>query len=76
MRAFWNERARENAFYFVDTRQDYRAPDPERFFDSAELLDYLLDGLGVGLRGYERGARDRLRTRADHPPARGAQRRR
>lgn len=54
MRAFWNARARENAFYFVDTRQDYRAPDPERFFDAAELLDYLLNGLGVALGGSER----------------------
>jgi SAM-dependent methyltransferase len=50
MRRFWNARAREDAFYFVDTRQRYRAPDPERFWDSGELLDYLLGGLDVRLR--------------------------
>jgi hypothetical protein len=31
MRTFWNDRAKEDAFYFVDTRQRYRAPDPGRF---------------------------------------------
>ena len=50
MRRFWNARAREDAFYFVDTRQPYKAPDPQRFWDSSELVDYFLDGLGVGLR--------------------------
>jgi SAM-dependent methyltransferase len=53
MRTFWNERAREDAFYFVDTRQAYRAPDPDRFWQAGELVDYLLDGLGVSLRGDE-----------------------
>lgn len=47
MRRFWNARAREDAFYFVDTRQAYRAPDPERFWNAEELLDYFLSGLGV-----------------------------
>jgi SAM-dependent methyltransferase len=50
MRRFWNARAREDAFYFVDTRQRYRAPDRERFWDAAELVDYVLDGLGVKLK--------------------------
>ena len=50
MRRFWNARAREDAFYFVDTRQRYRAPDSDRFWDSGELVDYLLDGLDVRLR--------------------------
>ncbi len=50
IREFWNERAREDAFYFVDTRQRYRAPEPERFWQSTELVDYLFDGLGVRLR--------------------------
>ena len=49
MRSFWNERAREDAFYFVDTRQPYRAADRERFWDAEELVDYLLGGLGVQL---------------------------
>ncbi len=50
IRRFWNERAREDAFYFVDTRQTYRDPDPQRFWESADLVDYVLDGLGVKLR--------------------------
>jgi SAM-dependent methyltransferase len=49
MRSFWNERAREDAFYFVDTRQSYRASDPERFWDAEALVDYVLGGLGVEL---------------------------
>src|SRR5581483_11870342 len=49
MRRFWNDRAREDAFYFVDTRQRYRAPEPERFWDAEPLVDYLLAGLGVEL---------------------------
>lgn len=47
MRRFWNARAREDPFYFVDSRQHYRDPDPDHFWDAAPLLDYLLDGLGV-----------------------------
>ncbi|MGB9184386.1 MAG: acyltransferase family protein [Solirubrobacteraceae bacterium] len=49
MREFWNDRAREDAFYFVDTRQPYRATEAERFWDAAPLVDYLLEGLGVEL---------------------------
>lgn len=49
MRRFWNDRAREDAFYFVDTRQRYRAPEPGRFWDAEPLVDYLLSGLGVEL---------------------------
>ena len=49
MRSFWNERAREDAFYFVDTRQPYRGTEPERFWDADELVEYLLGGLGVEL---------------------------
>jgi len=47
IRRFWNARAREDPFYFVDTRQPYKAPDPDRFWDSEPLLDYILDELGV-----------------------------
>lgn len=50
MRRFWNARAREDAYYFVDTRQPYRQPQPERFWQSEELVDYFLGGLGVTLR--------------------------
>jgi N-acetylglucosaminyl-diphospho-decaprenol L-rhamnosyltransferase len=49
MRAFWNDRAREDAFYFVDTRQPYKAADAERFWDAEELVDYVLNGLGVAV---------------------------
>jgi SAM-dependent methyltransferase len=49
MRRFWNDRAREDAFYFVDTRQPYRATDPGRFWNAEELVDYVLAGLDVRL---------------------------
>ena len=29
--AFWDERARENALYFVDSRLDFRNPDAGSF---------------------------------------------
>ena len=35
MRRFWNARAREDAFYFVDTRQPYRGPDHDGFWESS-----------------------------------------
>jgi ubiquinone/menaquinone biosynthesis C-methylase UbiE len=54
MRKFWNERAREDPFYFVDTRQPYRSADPERFWNAEELVDYVLDGLGVRMRPTDR----------------------
>lgn len=50
IKRFWNARAREDAFYFVDTRQRYRGHDPERFWGGEPLLDYLLEGLGAELR--------------------------
>jgi SAM-dependent methyltransferase len=49
MRGFWNERAREDPFYFVDTRQAYGSPDPDRFWDAAALIDYVLGELHVEL---------------------------
>lgn len=43
MESFWDERARENAEFFVDDRLDYRAPDMERFWRGGEkALDRLL----------------------------------
>jgi SAM-dependent methyltransferase len=48
MRRFWNARARED--YFVDSRQPYGAADVERFWEAADEVDSLLDGLGVRLR--------------------------
>ncbi len=44
MRTYWDERARINAAWYVDTSLDYEAPDMERFFETgrrvvAEALD-------------------------------------
>lgn len=48
MQRFWDRRARENAFYFVDSRLDYRAVDVERFWaDGRRDLAQLLGLLGV-----------------------------
>ena len=46
MRRFWNARAREDAFYFVDSRQPYKRADRKRFWAADELLDHVLEGLG------------------------------
>jgi SAM-dependent methyltransferase len=47
-RRFWNDRADEDAFFFVDNRLDYREPDLERFWADGERdLDALLQCLGV-----------------------------
>jgi SAM-dependent methyltransferase len=44
MQRFWDERAKEDAFYFVDNRLDYGAPDVERFWDGGEeALGLLLE---------------------------------
>jgi ubiquinone/menaquinone biosynthesis C-methylase UbiE len=51
MQRFWDERARENAYYFVDDRVDYRHPNIERFWKQGEAdLDLLLSVLGLELR--------------------------
>ena len=56
MRAFWDERAREDAFHFVDTRQTYRETDEERFWRQGEEdLDSLLSTLGAAI-----GPQDRV----------------
>ena len=47
MRSFWDQRAREDAFFFVDDREPYRAADPERFWTRGEEdLDRLLGQVG------------------------------
>jgi len=53
MGAFWDRRARENPFYFVDNRIDYRSPDVERFWaDGEQTVDAVLSPLHVSvLRG-------------------------
>jgi SAM-dependent methyltransferase len=51
---FWDARAREDAFYFVDNRLDYRNPDVERFWERGrEDLDQLLAAVGASLRPHQ-----------------------
>lgn len=38
MRAYWDERARENAAWYVDTSLDFTAPDMVAFFDTGRLI--------------------------------------
>lgn len=48
MRDFWDDRAKEDALYFVDNREPYRHADAERFWrKGAEDLDTLLTTLGL-----------------------------
>ncbi len=48
MREFWDARADEDAFYFVDNRLAYGAADAERFWAAGpELLDRILAELGA-----------------------------
>ena len=48
MRSFWDDRAREDAFHFVDSRQTYQQPDEERFWrEGEEDLGTLLRTLGL-----------------------------
>jgi SAM-dependent methyltransferase len=51
MREFWDERAREDAFYFVDNRIRYKDPAEEaRFWEMGRTdLDRLLDAVEVSL---------------------------
>jgi SAM-dependent methyltransferase len=48
MRRFWDRRAREDAFYFVDNRLDYGRPDVEWFWaDGERKLDELFERTGT-----------------------------
>jgi ubiquinone/menaquinone biosynthesis C-methylase UbiE len=48
MREFWDDRAREDAFHFVDNREPYRRADEARFWREGERdLDTLLGSLGL-----------------------------
>lgn len=49
MRRFWDARAREDAGFFVDTRQPYRAAGPREFHDAEPIVDLVLGRLGIGL---------------------------
>ena len=54
MRRFWDARAREDALHFVDSREPYKAADPERFWEHGERdLRTLLDAAGVTVRQEE-----------------------
>jgi SAM-dependent methyltransferase len=50
MQRFWDARARENPFFFVDSRLDYRHPDAERFWAGGQAdLDHMLSVLGAAV---------------------------
>ena len=45
MRRYWDERARRNAVWYVDTSTDYHAPDMGRFFATGQAIaDEALSG--------------------------------
>jgi SAM-dependent methyltransferase len=51
MRRFWDRRAREDAFYFVDNRLEYGDPDVDRFWeDGAAAVDGVLSRAGKEIR--------------------------
>jgi SAM-dependent methyltransferase len=48
MARFWDARAREDAFYFVDSTGRYRAPDPDRFWaEGRRSLETMLSAVGA-----------------------------
>ena len=50
MKEFWDSRADEDAFYFVDNQLRYREPDQERFWANGRTaLDRILGWLGVSI---------------------------
>src|SRR3954451_24636749 len=50
MRRFWDARAREDAYHFVDSRQEYGRPHLEQFWAQGERdLDGMLALLGLEL---------------------------
>lgn len=51
---FWDRRAREDAFYFVDSRSRYRATDRDRFWEGGRHdLDLLLETLQIAIAPHE-----------------------
>ena len=54
MRDFWDARAAENAFYYVDNRVAYADPDADEFWASgAAIVDVMLERLGASFQGHE-----------------------
>jgi SAM-dependent methyltransferase len=50
MERFWDERARENALFYVDNKLVYHAPDVDFFWRQGEReLDAMLDAVGVAV---------------------------
>jgi SAM-dependent methyltransferase len=50
MQRFWDARAREDAFYFVDNTLPYRTPDIERFWAGGTwVLDQFAERLGIAI---------------------------
>lgn len=51
---YWDERARENALFYVDNRVDYSDPDTDAFWRGGdEALAHMLGAVGLELRGDE-----------------------
>lgn len=47
---FWDEKARENALYFVDNELDYDNPDADGFWRRGEdVVDVMLDSVGLSI---------------------------
>ena len=47
---FWDERARENALYFVDNELDYENPDAESFWRRGEdVVEQMLGSVGLSI---------------------------
>jgi SAM-dependent methyltransferase len=55
MRRFWDDRAAEDAFFFVDSRSQYGDPDLERFWtEGEEDLDTFLEYAGASIEASDR----------------------
>ncbi len=54
MKDFWNDRAAENALYYVDSRLHYPSPDETRFWEQGESdLNQLIDLIGRQINGQD-----------------------
>jgi N-acetylglucosaminyl-diphospho-decaprenol L-rhamnosyltransferase len=51
---FWDEKARENALWFVDTGLDYENPDADSFWRRGEdVVESMLDSVGLSIEPHE-----------------------